>query len=163
MTKLEKILRKKSIKQSELSNRSGVAIGTVNKLFKDQLANINIDSLNKIRSVLECKFEDIWGEEEALLSKEEEKEIKDFGKNLAVINSKGSNYIKTKLTQFDKLKDHEKILDLLYDMAIKYNIKIPVMINIDNKYISSIISMIVIEFNNKLISINEKKRINREI
>lgn len=56
---LSKILGEKRMTQSELSRRTGIRMGTINAYYHEYIKRINVEDLDKICDVLECRIEEL--------------------------------------------------------------------------------------------------------
>ena len=56
---LSKMLGEKRWKQADLSRKTGIRPNTISELYNELVERVNLEHLDKICEVLECKIEDI--------------------------------------------------------------------------------------------------------
>ena len=56
---VKEIMEKKDITRNKLSNLAGIGYNTVNRYYKNELENVDLDILAKLCFVLECDIKDV--------------------------------------------------------------------------------------------------------
>jgi len=57
---LSKILGEKRMRMTELCRLTGLSQNTVFRIYHDQIANISLDTVNKLCNALECNTQDLF-------------------------------------------------------------------------------------------------------